>query len=157
MLKKKIFLYSIKPMSKWTDTSSFVIDFFSGRKKVELHDFFRAYEFDPQGMEEVSKSFTLNKYQPGEVIFHEGDESDKFYFIKSGQALVTRKTQGGDDQVLNLLKEGKCFGEIYFNLVVSCISGDATKDASCLATPMKLDDFILPAISPPDVSISILG
>ncbi|MCP5103127.1 MAG: cyclic nucleotide-binding domain-containing protein [bacterium] len=67
---------------------------------------------DPKGMEEVSKLFKPVEYPMDAIVFHEGDKSDKFCFIKSGQALVTRKSPGGDEEPLAVLKEGQCFGEI---------------------------------------------
>jgi len=63
-------------------------------------------------IDEITKNFQTRTYQPDETVFNEGDKSDKFYLIESGQAMVSRKTQTGDKEVLNVLQEGQCFGEI---------------------------------------------
>ncbi|MGE5342366.1 MAG: cyclic nucleotide-binding domain-containing protein [Candidatus Omnitrophota bacterium] len=99
-------------MENWTETNSFSFIPSEKPSKKGIEFFLNNYGLDPQGIEEVTKNLTFHRYQPGEVVFHEGDVPDTFYFIKSGQALVTRKTRGGDEQILNLLKEGSCFGEI---------------------------------------------
>lgn len=77
---------------------------------MEIQDIFKKYGLEAEGFEEISMNFQLRGYQPDEVVFREGDPSRKFFFIKSGQALATRRTAGGDDEPVNVLKEGQFFG-----------------------------------------------
>ena len=62
--------------------------------------------------DDIRDAFTFRTYAPGQVIFREGDPSETFCFIKSGRALVSRKTASGDDEPLSVLREGQFFGEI---------------------------------------------
>lgn len=51
-----------------------------------------------------------HEFPPGDVVFSEGDEGDKFYVIKSGHALVLQQTTGGQVCVCSL-GSGDYFGE----------------------------------------------
>ncbi|MCP4221025.1 MAG: cyclic nucleotide-binding domain-containing protein [bacterium] len=79
---------------------------------MDIQQLFRLCGLSPQQWEEVEKSFQLKTYQPDEVVFHEGDTARRFFFIESGQAMVTKKTPGENEEPLNVLKKGQCFGEI---------------------------------------------
>jgi len=79
---------------------------------MEIEQIFKMCGLPPGDMEEILHTFSVQKYSPDRIVFHEGDTSDKFYFIKSGQALVTRKSPNGDVEPLNVMKSGQCFGEI---------------------------------------------
>jgi NADH dehydrogenase len=50
-------------------------------------------------------------FEPGQLIFREGDLGDRVYIIRRGRAEVSRKTEAGED-ILGTLGPGECFGEI---------------------------------------------
>ncbi len=50
-------------------------------------------------------------YEPGEVVFEEGDSADSLYMILSGQVEVVKRF-GGDQQVVRSLGPGEYFGEM---------------------------------------------
>src|ERR1700753_1656992 len=50
-------------------------------------------------------------FQPGELIFREGDESREAYWILSGQVEISIETPQGRS-VLTILEEGEIFGEM---------------------------------------------
>ena len=50
-------------------------------------------------------------FEPGEMVFREGDLGDRVYMIRSGRAEVVRKTAQGE-QSLAILGAGECFGEM---------------------------------------------
>jgi carbon-monoxide dehydrogenase iron sulfur subunit len=79
---------------------------------MQLRNIFQKYGLDPEALEQVTGAFKLRKYRPHGVIFREGDPSEKFYFVKSGKALATRKMTGGHEEPINVLKEGQFFGVI---------------------------------------------
>jgi len=61
--------------------------------------------FDNQGGWSRTETFA-----DGEIVFGQGEPADRVYVILSGEALVTRETDG-NVQTLAVLKEGQCFGE----------------------------------------------
>ena len=48
----------------------------------------------------------------GDVIFKEGDFSDKLYFIKTGSFTVSRMNKFGENEVVHTLGDNDVFGEI---------------------------------------------
>lgn len=51
------------------------------------------------------------EYQPGDVLFHEGEFGDVMFVIQSGAVRIT-KAIGGDDKVLAVLGPGEFLGEM---------------------------------------------
>ena len=79
---------------------------------MELQDMFKLSQLGSKELQEIGHVFTLRRYAPNQVVFREGETSSMFYFIKSGQVLISKKNQNGDDEPLGVLKEGQFFGEI---------------------------------------------
>lgn len=79
---------------------------------MKLEEIFKKHGFNAEGFRDILKCFKIKKFKSNEMVFQEGEISTAFYFIKSGQALVTRKNPSGDQDFLNILKPGACFGEI---------------------------------------------
>ncbi|MBF0189699.1 MAG: cyclic nucleotide-binding domain-containing protein [Magnetococcales bacterium] len=48
-------------------------------------------------------------YQPGEIIFRQGDTSDKFYMVRKGRVLLTRETSAGKSMRVEI-GDGEIFG-----------------------------------------------
>jgi CRP-like cAMP-binding protein len=51
------------------------------------------------------------EYQPGEVLFREGESGDFMFVIQSGAVRITKEV-GGDDKVLAVLGPGEFLGEM---------------------------------------------
>lgn len=51
-------------------------------------------------------------FEPGEVVFREGDRGDRLYIVVDGEVEVLRGTPERDSAVLRRLGRGECFGEI---------------------------------------------
>ncbi len=79
---------------------------------MDIQGFFKTYGVAPKEVEEITRAFDVHRYKPDEIVFREGDEPGKLFFINKGSALVTRKDRGGEEEILNVLKEGQYFGEI---------------------------------------------
>lgn len=54
--------------------------------------------------------FSYRIFQPGEIVFEQGDEGDCTYFIHSGEVEVVQK-QNGREQIVATLSAGQYFGE----------------------------------------------
>jgi serine/threonine protein kinase len=64
-------------------------------------------EFSPDQIDELVRSGNVLSYEPGEQIVCQGDVADSFYTLLEGEAEVIK-----DEQYLNTLKPGACFGEL---------------------------------------------
>ena len=51
-------------------------------------------------------------FQPGDVIFHQGDEGDSAYFIQEGEVEVLRENGNATAKVVAKLARGQYFGEM---------------------------------------------
>jgi CRP-like cAMP-binding protein len=56
--------------------------------------------------------FDFESYDPGQVIFSQGEMGECAYFIKSGEVEVVRNGDGGGETVLAKLFRGQYFGEM---------------------------------------------
>jgi CRP-like cAMP-binding protein len=61
-------------------------------------------------LESLKQRVELADYQPGQVIYREGDLADAFYLIRLGFVKVSRAFPGGE-MVLSYLSRGSYFGE----------------------------------------------
>jgi CRP-like cAMP-binding protein len=61
-------------------------------------------------LESLKQRVELADYQPGQVIYREGDAADAFYLIRLGFVKVSRQFPGGE-MVLSYLSRGSYFGE----------------------------------------------
>ncbi|HEY3964812.1 MAG TPA: ATP-binding cassette domain-containing protein [Planctomycetaceae bacterium] len=64
----------------------------------------------PSELTEIAQKMAYEKYPPGAVIFHQGDEGDKFYLIREGQVEVLIDGTSGPIRVATL-EQGNVFGE----------------------------------------------
>jgi NADH dehydrogenase len=66
------------------------------------------------------------RFEPGEIVFHQGDLGDRIYIVLAGKAEVVRQGPGGD-QVLAYIGPGEFFGEMALlssaprNATVRCV------------------------------------
>ncbi len=75
-------------------------------------------------------------FEPGQVIFREGDRGDWFYVITEGEVEVLRTVPGRGEQPVRRLGTGECFGEI---ALVSDMARSATVRAVSAANVLAVD------------------
>ena len=61
---------------------------------------------------ERSAGIRREHFEPGEVIFQEGDHGDWLYIVVDGEVEVLKRVPGQGDATLRRLGPGDCFGEI---------------------------------------------
>jgi CRP-like cAMP-binding protein/Fe-S-cluster-containing hydrogenase component 2 len=74
---------------------------------------------------EIRERVALVQYEPGDVIFRQGDPADSFYLIRIGFVKVSQKYPGGE-LILSYLSRGNYFGEMG-------LLGGGTRTATCTA------------------------
>ncbi len=67
----------------------------------------------------------LLRFDPGQVIFKEGDVADGFFLVRIGFVKVSKHWPGGD-MVLSYLPRGSCFGEM-------ALLSSVPRNATCMA------------------------
>jgi CRP-like cAMP-binding protein len=81
-------------------------------------------------------------FQPGEVIFREGEAGNRLYLIVEGDVRVSRVVPGSGEEALAVLKAGALFGEMsVFDRSERSTDAIANGGASCLT--ISRSDFEL--------------
>ena len=75
-------------------------------------------------------------FEPGQVIFHEGDRGDWLYVVTEGEVEVLRTVPGRGEQPVRRLGVGECFGEI---ALVSDMARSATVRAVSATNVLAVD------------------
>jgi CRP/FNR family cyclic AMP-dependent transcriptional regulator len=91
-------------------------------------------KFDPQAFLAVlGTGKTIVKYRKGRVIFAQGEEADKVFYIQSGKVKLTIVSEQGKEAVIGILEPAQFFGEgCLIGQVVRV--GTATAMEECLIT-----------------------
>jgi NADH dehydrogenase len=58
-----------------------------------------------------TESLAREHFEPGELVFRQGDLGDRLYIIEKGEVEIVRE-EGGKEKVLANLGPGQCFGEM---------------------------------------------
>lgn len=61
---------------------------------------------------ELVKTAVWRTYNPGEIIFLEGEQASGLYFLQSGWVKVVKSSPAGREQVLRFMEPGDTFNEI---------------------------------------------
>ena len=99
-------------------------------------------ELGPLELGEVAEICLKEKFNPGEVIFKEGEPGDKFYIILKGEVEIYKEISEGREEVLAKLKAGDYFGEM-------SLIDNAPRSASARA----VGEVVALTISKPDFEI----
>lgn len=65
-----------------------------------------------EALTHIVKLQNIRKYNKGDVIFHEGDAGEAFFFVKTGKVKIYKTSFDGRDITLTILGEGSIFAEV---------------------------------------------
>lgn len=100
-----------EPEVVMSEDGIFMIDKGSWIKKMIKSPTFR--NLPPANVEQLLDKLEPIRVRAGQVIIRQGDPGDYFYMIDQGNAMVTRQTEGEEEESIEMaeLKEGYAFGE----------------------------------------------
>ncbi|NEQ36372.1 MAG: cyclic nucleotide-binding domain-containing protein [Okeania sp. SIO3I5] len=79
--------------------------------KLESHEFIRYFE--PEQAAQISQIAIIKKFNPQEIIFEEGDQSDALFLVLEGEVQVSKKSGGGNNYVvITSVESDGYFGEL---------------------------------------------
>src|SRR5271169_413802 len=80
---------------------------------VELLARVPAFEaLDPADLERIAEVAVPRSFEPGQLVFREGDDSDTCYIVRDGQARAIRSHSDGRTITLATFGPGDIFGEL---------------------------------------------
>jgi CRP/FNR family transcriptional regulator len=93
-------------------------------------------DLNPDNLEQFSRVAIARTFPGGTRVFHEGDQSDACYIVRSGNFRVTREHSDGRAITLANLGSGDIFGELaMLDGEVRSASVEALDDGELLALP----------------------
>jgi len=98
------------------------------RKSTKIERVPETLRFDAQSfLATVGVGRTIEKYQPGEPVFLQGDPADAVFYIQKGGVQITVVSKQGKEGVVAMLRTGEFFGE-------GCLAGQPLHIATATAT-----------------------
>src|SRR4029079_19074369 len=94
-------------------------------------------QFDPLAfLAKVGTGKTVHKYRKNRIIYAQGDEADRIFYIQSGKVKVTVVSEQGKEAVVGLLEAGQFFGE-------GCLHGQAFR----VGTARAMEECLVTSIT----------
>jgi CRP/FNR family transcriptional regulator, cyclic AMP receptor protein len=98
----------------------------------------------------ANAGFPPAKFEPGEVIFSEGDKGDKMYVVRSGEIEVER-----DGKIVETLSGGGIFGEMAL-IDGSPRAATARAKTACEVAPITEKTFLFLVHETPFFAIAVM-
>ncbi len=97
-------------MMRWFRDAWFDPEFNRKRKFLQRVSLFNGISRREFG--HLFQALVVRTYEPGEILFHEGDVGRALYILESGTVELSRSTRTGDTTRIALLQPGDYFGEM---------------------------------------------
>ncbi|MET4201858.1 Crp/Fnr family transcriptional regulator [Bradyrhizobium sp. LA6.12] len=93
--------------------------------------------FDPQAfLAKVGTGKTISKYRKGRIIYSQGEEADRIFYIQSGKVKVTVVSDQGKEAVVGMLETAQFFGE-------GCLNGQLVR----VGTARAMEECVVTSIT----------
>ncbi|WP_349628541.1 Crp/Fnr family transcriptional regulator [Bradyrhizobium sp. JYMT SZCCT0180] len=93
--------------------------------------------FNPQAfLAKVGTGKTILKYRKGRIIFAQGEEADRIFYVQSGKVKVTVVSEQGKEAVVGILETAQFFGE-------GCLNGQAVR----VGTARAMEECVITSIT----------
>jgi CRP-like cAMP-binding protein len=110
---------------------------------------------DDEAAADLEESMRRVDLKRGQVLFHEGDQSDRMYVIAEGKIKIGRAAPDGRSTLLKLLGPGEEFGELSL-FDPDCRSGTATAVTEARLCALSNHDLRPWLESRPEVALALL-
>jgi CRP/FNR family cyclic AMP-dependent transcriptional regulator len=96
-----------------------------------------AKQFDPQAfLAKVGTGKTISKYRKGRIIYSQGEEADRIFYIQAGKVKVTVVSEQGKEAVVGMLETAQFFGE-------GCLNGQMVR----VGTARAMEECVVTSIT----------
>ena len=94
-------------------------------------------KFDPQAfLAKVGTGKTIQKYRKNRIIYAQGEEADRIFYIQSGKVKVTVVSEQGKEAVVSILDPAQFYGE-------GCLNGQALR----IGTARAMEECLITSIT----------
>lgn len=77
-----------------------------------LRNFLLFSEMNEDELADISKLIKKKVYSKNQIIFMQGEEAEKVFFLNKGKVKIIKTTPDGSEQILEILEPGEVFGEV---------------------------------------------
>lgn len=91
-------------------------------------------------MEKVRQSLTVYPMEPGDHLFEQGQQADRFYFVRSGQIKLYRLSPSGNEKVIEIIRPGQTFAEavMFMDIQNYPVNAEALAEAEVVGVHNKM-------------------
>jgi len=125
----------------------------AGRMALQRSPLFRGLA--PATLERVVGLATQRHFQPGEIIFSQGDPGDALYAVVAGRVRISAGNADGREMSLNIMEPGDTFGEIAL-LDGGSRTATATASEPCELVAIRREHFVGLLEREPRVALELL-
>ncbi len=111
---------------------------------------------EPNSIADLLEIGRTTKVPSGHILFHKGDEPDRFFVLVKGSAKASAPSHDGRDLVLRLLSSGDVFGEIAV-LDGGARTADVTTTEPCEVLIFERKRFNRFLLDHPEVAVELAG
>lgn len=108
-------------------------------------------------IERVLASARRRRFEPGEVVFHEGDPGTALHLLESGRVAVRVTTPDGDVATLTVVAPGEVFGEMALLRRSSTRTATAVALDAAATLSLERDVFLALCAQHPQVERMLVG
>jgi CRP-like cAMP-binding protein len=106
----------------------------------------------------LAKISTKRHFNPGEIIFFEGDTPEWFYIVARGRVKAFKQSSSGKEFTIAFFSAGEIFGEVaVFENKPYPASASAQSPDEIVVLEIKRQDLLAFIAKHPDVSLRIIG
>lgn len=109
----------------------------------------------PDQLKHIESICTEIRLQPGEILFHEGDEPAFFYIIVQGRIRISRIIPGMGEEALAILDKGSYFGEMEIFEPIPR-AAQAMAHSTCVLQAIRIADLHQAMHDDREMTISLL-
>lgn len=112
--------------------------------------------FSLDELSEIEQFGQMAVFQPGDIIYREGEEGSSLFFIKEGSIQAFKLTRDFFDEILSIRSAGELLGEIYPG-VESVRFATAQALEQVAAIRLEQSDFLRLSREKPPIVLKVLG
>lgn len=112
-------------------------------------------ELSEEELQKVKAITTKRTYKKKEYVFMEGDKREAVFFIQSGAIKTFKVDQEGNEQIMNLLREGEMFPHIgFFDESPYPATAEVIQEAELFV--IRMDDFEALMLNQPQIAVKVM-
>jgi len=109
----------------------------------------------PEAWELVAPKLVRRKLEPGDPVFHQGDEADAMFLLKLGSVKLWKVTEDGRELILDIRKAGDILGEGVL-IEEGCYPVNATCLSGALLCGLDRETFEVMVKQYPEVGLAVI-